>query len=384
MNQNKTNEILALCDKLNLTLIDYSSNSITNEHRKKQTYVRFICNIHQKYGIQEKSLYDLKRLKQPCKYCNHSMRKITFKHEIREIHPDIEILSDYVNGDTPIKCKCLICNNEWSTIPRSLLQGSGCKICGYKKRWDTIGRKTTEDIIDEMKIINPNIEIIGEYNGAHNLIKCRCKIDGKEWESYVCNLLNKSAGCPECALNHIREIESLSISDINYRLESLGIDVEVLEGYTNNKSRVKCLCKKHNIQYEASVKTLLYNRSSGCPKCNQSRGEEKMMYILKNMGYNIKPQYIFDDCKYIKPLRFDGYDLENNTVFEYQGQQHYYPVDFSGKGQCFAESEFNINVIRDNIKREYCKTNNIKMIEIPYWEYDNMEDFLFKVTQQND
>ena len=65
MNQNKTNEILALCDKLNLTLIDYSSNSITNEHRKKQTYVRFICNIHQKYGIQEKSLYDLKRLKQP-------------------------------------------------------------------------------------------------------------------------------------------------------------------------------------------------------------------------------------------------------------------------------------------------------------------------------
>ena len=109
-----------------------------------------------------------------------------------------------------------------------------------------------------------------------------------------------------------------------------------------------------------------------------------MMYILKNMGYNIKPQYIFNDCKYIKPLRFDGYDLENNTVFEYQGQQHYYPVDFSGKGQCFAESEFNINVIRDNIKREYCKTNNIKMIEIPYWEYDNMEDFLFKVTQQND
>ena len=70
------------------------------------------------------------------------------------------------------------------------------------------------------------------------------------------------------------------------------------------------------------------------------------------------------------------YDLENNTVFEYQGQQHYYPVDFSGKGQCFAELEFNINVIRDNIKREYCKTNNIKMIEIPYWEYDNMETFL--------
>ena len=31
--------------------------------KKEQIYVRFICNAHQKYGIQEKSLMDLRRLK---------------------------------------------------------------------------------------------------------------------------------------------------------------------------------------------------------------------------------------------------------------------------------------------------------------------------------
>ena len=35
-----------------------------------------------------------------------------------------------------------------------------------------------------------------------------------------------------------------------------------------------------------------------------------------------------------------------------------------------------MNVIRDNIKREYCKQHNILLIEVPYWEYDNMESFL--------
>ena len=55
--------IKELCDKLNFTYIDSSNESKYTRNKKKQTYVRFICNIHQKYGVQEKSLFDLKRLK---------------------------------------------------------------------------------------------------------------------------------------------------------------------------------------------------------------------------------------------------------------------------------------------------------------------------------
>ena len=94
------------------------------------------------------------------------------------------------------------------------------------------------------------------------------------------------------------------------------------------------------------------------------------------MGYDIDPQHVFPDCKYINCLRFDGYSEVHNIAFEYQGQQHYYPVDFSGKNDGTAEKEYELNVIRDNIKRDYCQKNNIKLIEIPYWEYDNMESFL--------
>ena len=371
-------EIKQICNNLNLTYVDHGDVPIIINNKKKQIYVRFICNIHQKYGVQEKSLMDLKRLNKPCKYCNHSMLKITFKEELREISPEIEVLSDYVNWNTKIKCRCTIHNYEWDGNVSTLLYGGKCKLCGNQKRWDSRGRKTTSDIINELAIINPDIEIISEYNGAHKLIKCRCKIDGKEWESYVCNLLNKSAECPECSAKRIREIESLSDEDINNRIHSHNKHIDYIGNYRNNKSQILCRCNLHDIEFTACAKNLLYLGGNSCPKCSQSLGERKMNDVLEGMGYTIEPQYEFQDCKYINTLRFDGYDKMNNVAFEYQGQQHYYPVDFSGKNDGTAEEQFRLNKIRDNIKREYCQSNNIKLIEIPYWEYDNMESFLYE------
>lgn len=369
-------EIIGICSKLNFTYIDHGNESTINGNGRKQVYVRFICNAHQKYGIQEKSLYDLKRLKKPCQYCSHKMLKITFKEEMAEINPDIEILSDYVNWDTKIRCKCKIDNIEWDANVSTLLNGCGCKMCGYRKQWDSRGRKTTDNFIKEMELVDSNIEIIGEYSGSHKLIKCRCKIDGKEWESYACNLLNKSAGCPECASKRAREIESLSQQEVRDRIHDLYPHIDVVGEYINRGTPIECRCNIHDITFIANPRTLLYNKGTGCPKCKQSLGEKKMQEILFTMGYDIDPQHVFPDCKYINCLRFDGYSEVHNIAFEYQGQQHYYPVDFSGKNDGTAEKEYELNVIRDNIKRDYCQKNNIKLIEIPYWEYDNMESFL--------
>lgn len=41
-------------------------------------------------------------------------------------------------------------------------------------------KRTQKEFIEEMRLINPNIEIIGEYINSSHRIKCRCKIDGYE------------------------------------------------------------------------------------------------------------------------------------------------------------------------------------------------------------
>ena len=70
---------------------------------------------------------------------------------------------------------------------------------------------------------------------------------------------------------------------------------------------------------------------------------------------------------------FDEFD-ELDFLIEYQGKQHYEPSNkFGGKKGLFQQ-QFN-----DNKKRRFCALNDIKLIEIPYYEEDLVDyDYIMK------
>ena len=70
-------------------------------------------------------------------------------------------------------------------------------------------------------------------------------------------------------------------------------------------------------------------------------------------------------------LPFDFYLPQYNCCIEYDGKQHYL---YGGFGNDLLEL-MNIKY-RDNIKTNYCQQNNIKLIRIPYWDFDNIEEIL--------
>jgi very-short-patch-repair endonuclease len=74
---------------------------------------------------------------------------------------------------------------------------------------------------------------------------------------------------------------------------------------------------------------------------------------------------------YIKKLKFDFYLPNYNLCIEYDGRQHFEPIDFFG-----GEKNFEIIKKRDKIKNEYCLNNNIHLIRIPYNEYKNINSIL--------
>ena len=43
-----------------------------------------------------------------------------------------------------------------------------------------------------------------------------------------------------------------------------------------------------------------------------------------------------------------------------------------------AAFEGNTSISTDKIKSDYCKNNNIKLVIIPYWDFDNIEQILTK------
>lgn len=101
---------------------------------------------------------------------------------------------------------------------------------------------------------------------------------------------------------------------------------------------------------------------------------------LKKHNVLFEAQYRIKECRNKNPLPFDFaiQDKYNNLtlLIEYQGGQHYFPVDFSGKGKEWAEEQFKELQIRDQIKYNYCITNSIPLLIIPYWESNNIEEIL--------
>ena len=70
-------------------------------------------------------------------------------------------------------------------------------------------------------------------------------------------------------------------------------------------------------------------------------------------------------------MPFDFYLPDYNTCIEYDGELHYKAVDYFGGDDALMNTK-----CRDEIKTQYCKENNIKLIRIPYWEFDNIEEIL--------
>ena len=72
--------------------------------------------------------------------------------------------------------------------------------------------------------------------------------------------------------------------------------------------------------------------------------EEKL-----NIQYNT--QYIFKDCKDIRPLPFDFYIPEYNICIEYDGTSHYKPNPY---GSWNTPESVQKTQIHDKIKTKYC------------------------------
>lgn len=163
----------------------------------------------------------------------------------------------------------------------------------------------------------------------------------------------------------------------NY-IESCGYKLLSKE-YKNNATYLLVWCGNPNHKPYKVKFNNFKDCNSRCSECNTtSKGEEKIKEIL--IKYNIKfnQQYLFNDCRNTRPLPFDFYLPQYNITIEYDGRQHY-------KLDCFNMNLLDLMNLKynDNKKTQYCNDNNIKLIRIPYWDFNNIEKILKKELKVN-
>ena len=178
-------------------------------------------------------------------------------------------------------------------------------------------------------------------------------------------------------LNHLKGYGCYKCIGRDESLKDIIIKLEKSHGYiydysliTTNKKRIKVdiICKKHGIFKQTLKKHLSGN---GCPICKESQGEKKVRLYLECNNSIFDTQKFFNDCKNINPLPFDFYLPKYNLCVEYDGIQHFEKREFFG-----GINGFNKLIKNDQIKNSFCKKNNIDLLRIPYYDYNNIEKIL--------
>lgn len=119
--------------------------------------------------------------------------------------------------------------------------------------------------------------------------------------------------------------------------------------------------------------------NSGCPKCanKMSKGETIIYDYLKQNNIEFIKEATFKDCKDKQPLPFDFYIPNKNICIEYDGIQHFQPVNFGGDAtNDKIYQQFLITQKHDQIKNSYCLQNNISLIRISYKDKNNIQQIL--------
>lgn len=143
--------------------------------------------------------------------------------------------------------------------------------------------------------------------------------------------------------------------------------------YIDTKSKIKILCNTCLCYFYQRVNSHLSGK--GCPKCRRSKGEIFIESLLDSRGVNYISQKSFDGLVYKGSLRYDFYLEDYNLLIEYDGKQHFGPVNFCNDMNRAIE-DYKLVQLRDEMKNKWALKNNIPLLRIPYWDFRRIEELI--------
>lgn len=271
-------------------------------------------------------------------------------------------------------------HGEFTAVVNTLLKGIGCLKCHKEEKF----KETTKSIIKKFKEYHPELDYSKTvYTGWDSLITITCPKHGDF--TILPNNFLKYKGCPKCTREEHTEFMKKSFDDFLKNAKYVHgeqYDYSKVD-YVDRLTKVCIICPKHGEFWQSPTSHI---QGSGCPVCSGSKGEKEVSSILLNEGVKFIAEYTIPISKEINPSGYahiDFYLPEFNTFIEYNGIQHYeHKMAFGGS------FKFTQQQARDEYVRQYCKENNIKLIEIRYdedvWTVLHERLFIDNVTMNND
>lgn len=264
---------------------------------------------------------------------------------------------------------------------------NGC----FPQMFHTSNKFTINNIKLWLKINNKNFILLSEKyidNKQKLLWKCTKENCGEIFDMDLSDILHSNCGCPFCAgvrtgISNCLATKNPELAKQWHPEKNKGITpYDVTCGSSQEKYWWKC--DKCGHEWKSNV----LNRSNGtnCPKCNESKGEKQLDLILAKYNVPHDYQYTFNDLigvnggllRFDVPVFWDKEKIKLRMLIEYDGEQHFKWIE-----GMMTKEQFEILQIHDELKNQYCKSNNIKLIRIPYWDFNDIEEIIMKEFKIN-
>lgn len=312
--------------------------------------VKLRCN-HCGFIIKNKTPLQFKQ-SPLCPICDSQVKQTedSFIWRLQNLYGDqYTLLSPFINVDTFVYLYHKDCGHVTKTRPASILSGNQCNYCYGTMKLGLV------DLYKRVHNLNRDLILISGYS-VRDKIKVRYLSCG-HIRNCLLGDIEKRPNCPVCAKKFNHRIRALNFVK--------GVDkygfVSLRGRYINQNTKVKVKCNNCGYEWFTNSQPLVYGHS--CPVCSSSRGELIINNILKDSTISYEYPKKFSGLLGVGgyPLHYDFCIGDQKVLIEYQGLQHYEPIDYFG-----GEEKLKVQQYHDKLKRKYAKANGYNLIEIPY------------------
>ena len=301
---------------------------------------------------------------QGCPKCGIKKRgrkKLTKKEFIKrakEAHKDKYNYSQVEYKKSNVKV-CIICpkHDEFWQIPVSHTRGCGCPKCANEANGERC-RSSKEEFIKKAREVHGDKYDYSKvhYVNSKTKVCIICPEHGNFEQTPNSHL--RGCGCPTCGFE--KNIEIYGYPKENFITKSRKVHGDKYDyskvDYVNKRTKVCIICPEHGEFWQSPHN---HKRGDSCPKCNLSHLERSVMNYLDEheIAYDYQKRF-----NWLGLQSLDFYLPDYKVGVECQGEQHFFPVDFTGKGVELACKKFDKQIKRDKQKKTLCEEHGIKLL----------------------
>lgn len=278
-----------------------------------------------------------------------------FKRQVYELVGDeYEVLGEYKKAKSKILMKHNKCGTEFEVTPCSFKRGTRCHKCMKEKQFKALTRTTAEFKQMIYDIYGDEYTILGNYVRNHTPILVRHNICGRVFKVIPSDLL-RNQHCRYC-IGNVRS----NIVEFKQKVKNLvGDEYTVLGKYINASTPV--LMRHNTCMNEFKITPSKFLSGRRCPVCKETSGEALVRQVLISNNIKYIYGYQINDLVDKGRLHFDFWLPDFKIAIEYDGLQHYKPIEYFGGKNAFERQHKH-----DLMKDKYCEDRGISLIRIPY------------------